>query len=144
MAEDLIIIERLTLPGASLRVQLARSGGPGGQHVNTTDTKVQLFFDLEGCTVLSEAVRARVRAARPGDLTKEGELLLSSGRSRSQHANLEEVRERLAELIRRCLTPPKVRRPTRPSRSSQRRRVEGKKQRGQLKQGRGRVKGGDA
>ncbi len=140
MPDDLIINERITIPGYRFRVMFSRSGGPGGQHVNTTDSKVQLFFDLRGCAVLHPSVKARIRAAKRSAITTDGELLISCGSRRSRHMNLEEARERLVALIKAHLVPPKVRRATKPSRSAKRKRTDAKKQRGSLKKQRGRVK----
>ena len=140
MPDDLIINERITIPGSRFRVTYARSGGPGGQHVNTTDTKVQLFFDLKGCEVLHPAVKARIAAAKRSAITTDGELLVSSSGSRSRHMNLETARQRIVDLVKAHLVPPKPRRATKPSRSAKRKRTDAKTQRGGLKKSRGRVK----
>ncbi|MCO4746098.1 MAG: aminoacyl-tRNA hydrolase [Proteobacteria bacterium] len=138
MADELPINERITVPGGALRVEAARAGGPGGQHVNTTETKIHLFLNLEAST-LHPAVLRRIRDARGGDISRAGELRVTCAASRSRHANLEEARARLAALIRAHLVPPKRRKKTRPTRASKERRVSGKKKRGQVKAGRRRV-----
>jgi ribosome-associated protein len=138
MTDDLPIADDLAIPGADLAVATSRSGGPGGQNVNKTETRVQLSFDLDGCSVLAEGVKARLRAASPGRLTRDGRLVLACDVHRERLQNLAEVRRRLAALIRAALTPPRPRRPTRPPASAERARVEGKKRHGALKRQRGR------
>ncbi|NCG18032.1 MAG: aminoacyl-tRNA hydrolase [Rhodobacterales bacterium] len=140
MPDDLIINERITIPGCWFRVTFARSGGPGGQHVNTTDTKVHLFFDLNGCDVLHPAVKARMVAAKRSSMTTDGEFLVTSSNNRSRHMNLEAARQRIVDLVKAHLVPPKPRRATKPSRSAKRKRTDAKTQRGSLKKNRGRVK----
>ncbi len=122
-----------TIPSSNLRAETFRSGGPGGQHANTSDTAVRLRFDLAGCAVLNPGVKRRIRADMPSNITDDGELLLVCSSNRSQKQNFDDVRQRLAQVISRNLQPPKRRRATRPTRGSQRRRVEGKKQRGNTK-----------
>ncbi|MFT4622461.1 MAG: ribosome-associated protein [Myxococcota bacterium] len=141
MSTDLPITDRLIVPSADLAWQFSRAGGPGGQHVNTTESRAQLRFALEECQVLSAPVKARLRQANPQWCTDDGDMVIASGGERSRLRNIEEVRRRLKVAIREALTPPKRRRATRPSRRSKERRLESKKQRGQVKAGRGRYKG---
>lgn len=115
---------------------MSRSGGPGGQNVNTRSTRVQLFLDL-GRSGLHPAVLARLREAHPGKLTQADELLIACQTSRSQDSNLAEARQRLADMVRAALVPPKRRRPTRPSRGAKERRLQAKSQRSETKRGRG-------
>ena len=140
MSEDLPVTPNLVIPAELLRVRMSRSGGAGGQHVNTADTRVQLFFALDQWDDLHPQTRDRIRQANRNRLTTDGELLLSCGSNRSRLRNVEEVRQRLAEIIRQHLKPPKPRRKTKPSRSSQRKRMDKKKRRGADKRLRGRVK----
>jgi ribosome-associated protein len=140
MATALPITERIVIPGEDLDVTTARSGGPGGQHVNTTDTRVRLRFSLEASGALSEPVKARLRDQCAAWLTSDGDLVVTSDSTRSQHQNLEDARQRLAEAVRRALVPPKPRRPTKPTRGSKVRRLQTKKARKDVKAGRGRVR----
>ncbi|MEC9073043.1 MAG: alternative ribosome rescue aminoacyl-tRNA hydrolase ArfB [Myxococcota bacterium] len=141
MSDPLPITSRLTIPGALLEVETSRSGGPGGQHVNKTDTRVRLRFDLKACDALNGGIKSRIRRAHPGKITTEGVLLVVCGTHRSQSQNLEEARERLKDIIRSALTPPKKRKPTRPTKGSKERRLASKKQRSEVKQGRRKVRG---
>lgn len=140
MSEPLLITDRIVIPAADLDVTYARSGGPGGQHVNTTDTRVRLRFALARTTALRDDVKARLRDKARVWLTDDGDLLLTCDTSRSRLQNLEEARERLADAVRASLTPPKPRRPTRPTGGSRLRRLAGKKSRKDIKAGRGRVR----
>ena len=140
MAEPLVINDRITIPAQDLDVSFSRASGPGGQHVNTTDTRVRLRFDLANTAALRDEVKARLRDIAAVWLTQEGDLVLTCDSSRSRTANLEEARDRLAEAVRRALVPPKPRRATRPSKGSQVRRLEGKKQRKSVKAARGKVR----
>jgi ribosome-associated protein len=140
MADALLVNEQVTIPGDELDVTYARSGGPGGQHVNTTDTRVRLRFALSRTTALVDEVKDRLRAAAGSWLTQDGDLLITCDTSRSRLQNLDEARERLANAIRAALVRPKRRRPTRPTRGSQVRRLETKKGRKQVKSGRGKIK----
>lgn len=117
----------------------ARSSGPGGQHVNTTDSAVLLRFDVANSPNLPEAVKHRLAVLAGSRLTREGVLILRSEGSRSQLLNRQEVRERLVALIRDATVVPKKRRPTKPTKASQTRRVDGKVKRSGVKAGRGRV-----
>jgi ribosome-associated protein len=134
--EPLRVDARLTLPAEDLRVDFARSGGPGGQNVNKVETKVILAFHLEASRVLSAEQRARLREKLAGRITARGEVLVQSERHRSRERNLTDAREKLARLLSAALSRPKTRRPTRPTAGSGRRRLEGKRQRAQIKRSR--------
>jgi ribosome-associated protein len=136
--DDLIINNGVTIPAAELEYTASRSSGPGGQHVNTADTRIQLRWNVAGTRALTDAQRARVLRALDRRLTSAGELLLASDAHRSQRRNREEVRRRLAQLVREALVPPTPRKRTRPSRAAQQRRLEQKRQRAALKKDRAR------
>jgi ribosome-associated protein len=120
----------LVIPAAELEERFSRSSGPGGQSVNTTDSRVELVFDARTSSVLTAAQAERL-----------GTLRVVASEHRSQHRNRAAARERLAAAIRSALAPPPAPRvPTKPSKASRRRRVEAKRRRGQTKAGRGRVR----
>lgn len=123
-----------------LHESYTRASGPGGQHVNTTDSAVLLRFDVANSPSLPDAVKARLAELAGSRLTRDGVLVLRSEGARSQLLNRQEVRERLVELIREATIVPKKRRPTKPTRASQTRRVEGKARRSAVKAGRGKVR----
>ncbi|ABL80901.1 class I peptide chain release factor [Nocardioides sp. JS614] len=125
----------LVVPEGELVERFSRSPGPGGQSVNTTDSRVELEYDAAVSTVLDDAQRARV-VGRLGSPVR-----VVASEHRSQHRNRVAARERLAERLREALAPPPPpRRPTKPTRGSQQRRLEAKKQRGRTKSLRGRVR----
>ena len=131
----------LVIPAAELVERFSRSPGPGGQSVNTSDTRVELVFDVVASNALSETQRDRALSVLSAQLVGST-LVVVASEHRSQHRNRVAARERLAELLRTALAPPAPpRRPTRPTRGSQRRRLEAKKQRGATKAMRGRVQG---
>jgi ribosome-associated protein len=131
--DDLPVGRGLTIPGAELRERFSRSSGPGGQSVNTTDSRVTLSWDVAATTALSETRRARVLERLAGRLV-DGVLSVTAETERSQLLNRREARERLAALVAEALAPPPpARKPTKPTKGSQRRRLEAKKQRGETK-----------
>jgi ribosome-associated protein len=123
----------VVIPAAELRWRFSRASGPGGQGVNTTDSRVELVFDLAASPSVPDPLRRRALARLQGRLTA-GELVVVAAEHRSQWRNRQAARQRLADLLARALAPPPPpRRPTRPTRASQRRRLEIKRQRGSLK-----------
>lgn len=136
----LSINDDLFLPESELSYRASRSGGPGGQHVNTSSTRVELVWDVEGSPSLTEAQRARIRNKLGNRISNEGLLQLSDAGSRSQHQNKEAVTERLVELLREALHVPKRRKKTRPSRASIERHRKAKKRRSEIKRMRGPVR----
>ena len=131
----------LVIPAAELVERFSRSSGPGGQSVNTTDSRVELEYDVASSPALTETQRARALRSLTSRLT-DGRVLVDASEHRSQHRNRVAARERLADLIRTALAPPPPkRRPTRPSKGAQQRRLDAKKQRGQTKAMRGRIRG---
>ncbi|MEN0061734.1 MAG: alternative ribosome rescue aminoacyl-tRNA hydrolase ArfB [Myxococcota bacterium] len=136
---DLEIQPGVIIPGHELTFTASRAPGPGGQHVNTTASKVTVRFNVSNSSVRPSIV-ARWLERLASRLTTDGDLVLHSSRFRSQLRNREDVRDRLAATLKAALVVEKPRRATRPTRGSQRRRVNAKKQRGQKKQLRGRVR----
>lgn len=134
----LTISRTLAVPETELIERFLRADGPGGQHVNRTESAVELRFDVAGSPSLPDEIRARLLARRDRRLTAEGVLVIQGRRFRDQARNRDDVRERLAELIRSVLVPPKKRVATRPTRASKERRLAGKQQRGKIKQTRSR------
>lgn len=129
----------IDIPEAELTERFLRADGPGGQHVNRTESAVELRFDVARSPSLPEAVRARVLARHDRRLTDDGVLVIQARRFRDQARNRDDARARLAEILRASLTPPKRRVATRPTRASKERRLAGKKQRGAVKRNRGRA-----
>ena len=124
----MIAVRGHVVPEAELVWRFSRSSGPGGQHVNTTDTRVQLTFDLAASEAFPDEVRERM-LSRLGD-----QVVVVAAEHRSQLRNRRAAAERLTELLEEAMEPPPPPRvATRPSRASQRRRVERKKQRGETK-----------
>jgi ribosome-associated protein len=133
----------IDIPEAELTERFLRADGPGGQHVNRTESAVELRFDVAHSPSLPDAVRARVLARRDRRLTDEGVLVIQARRFRDQARNRDDARARLVEIIRVSLAPPKKRVATRPTCASKERRLAGKKQRGAVKRNRGRAWGDD-
>lgn len=123
----------LVIPAAELQWRFSRSSGPGGQHVNTTDTQVELRWDIAASGVLSDSQRHRIRERLAANLVDEY-LVVVSSQHRSQLRNREDAINKLAALIRTALAPPpRSRKPTRPSRASIRRQQEAKRRRSDIK-----------
>lgn len=129
----------ITIPESEFVERFTRADGPGGQHVNRTESAVELRFDVARSPSLPDAVRQRVLARRDRRLTDDGVLVIQARRFRDQARNREDARVRLGEIIRATLVPPKRRVATRPTRASKERRLAGKKQRGTVKRNRGRA-----
>ena len=140
---DLPVASELIIPAAELREQVSTSGGPGGQHANKTSTRVSLRWNVTASAVLTDAQRTLLVERLEARLTRDGDLLIHADDTRSQADNRALARQRLAAIIAAALHRPKPRRPTRPTRASQRRRVASKKRRGAVKRGRGRVQDDD-
>lgn len=129
----------LVVPESELEERFSRSPGPGGQSVNTTDSRVEIVFDVEASEVLTARQRERVVAA-----LGTTRLSVTASEHRSQLRNRVAARERLADRLRTALAPPpRPRVATKPTRGSQRRRVEAKRRRSETKSGRGRVRDTD-
>ncbi len=131
---------RYALPRAELQFRASRSGGPGGQHVNTTASRIQLFWDVAGSSSLSERRRQLLLVRLASRLDAEGVLQLTVDTHRSQHRNKEEAVERLVAMVAEALRPRKTRKTTRPTAASREKRLRAKKRRGDVKKLRGRVR----
>ena len=126
----------ISMPDDEVALSFTRSSGPGGQHVNKTETAVDMRFDIRSSQALPEGVRRRLLRLAGRRVDQEGVLIISAQSYRSRKRNIEEAIERLCDLIRQAAQPPRPRRPTRPTRASKERRLTGKKARGETKAGR--------
>lgn len=137
MPEPIRVRGSVVVPDAELVWRFSRSSGPGGQHVNTSDSKVELRFDLAASKALPEVWRQRAVERLANRLVDGRVLVVQASEYRSQWRNREAAAARLAALLTEaCAPPPKARRATRPSRGMVERRLSSKRQRSELKQGR--------
>ncbi|MFD4191178.1 alternative ribosome rescue aminoacyl-tRNA hydrolase ArfB [Amycolatopsis thermoflava] len=133
---DLQVSRRLVVPAAELRERFSRSSGPGGQGVNTTDSRVELSFDVARSPSIPDDLRPRLLERLRSRLV-DGVLTIAASEHRAQLANREAARERLVAVLRAAAAPPPPpRRPTKPSRGAKERRLAEKKRRGDVKRGR--------
>jgi ribosome-associated protein len=123
----LAVNESVSIPRTELDVRVSRSSGAGGQHVNKTSSRVEIFWNIVGSRALSEEQRARLREKLASRLTTEGSIRVVASDMRSQSRNRELAEERLAELVRRALVIPRKRRATKPTRASKEARLDSKK-----------------
>jgi ribosome-associated protein len=127
------VTERIAIDDNEIGESFVRSSGPGGQNVNKLSTAVQLRFDVRGSPSLPNDVAVRLMRLAGKRMTKDGVLVLIAQNHRTQERNRAEARDRLIELIRQAAVVPIKRRPTKPSRASRERRLEGKKRRSGIK-----------
>lgn len=133
MDDDLQVRPGVVIPSHELIWKFTRAGGPGGQGVNTTDSRVQVTFDLAASEHVPEPLKQRAMR-RLGTRLHDGCLTITAADSRSQWQNRRSATLRLAEVLREAMAPqPKPRRPTRPSRAARDRRIKAKKSRGEIK-----------
>ncbi len=137
------VTPHISLDESELELSFVRSSGPGGQNVNKVATAVQLRFDVVHSPSLPFDVRARLIARAGNKMTKDGVLVLTAQRFRTQERNRADAIERLVEMIRAAATPPKRRRKTKPTRASKQQRVEKKRRHSSTKRLRGRPAGDD-
>jgi ribosome-associated protein len=131
--DDVLVAPGVVIPASELAWRFSRSSGAGGQHVNTTDSRVELSWDLGRSAVLDNVQRSRARR-RLGAALVDGTLTVTASERRSQLRNRQAAMERLAVLVAGAIeAPPPPRRPTRPSKAARRRRVEDKKRRSETK-----------
>ena len=126
-AAALTVSPALAIPRAELETRATRSGGPGGQHVNTSSTRIELRWNVLRSAALDDAQRARVAERLAARLDGEGWLRVVASDSRSQRQNRERAEARLADLVRRALVVPRARRPTKPSRAARQARLDEKR-----------------
>ena len=132
--DQLLVNDSVSIPLAEFDFEYMRSSGPGGQNVNKTSTKVRLRWNVVDSPSIDEGLLQRIQQNYRSRITGEGEFLVTSQRTRDRETNRADCLEKLAEMIRQVATPPKKRRPTRPTRGSKERRLQNKKQRSQRKE----------
>ncbi len=133
---DLIINPQLTIPAAELRISFARAGGPGGQHVNKTESKVVVRWNLRDSAVLTARDAAWLGQRLRSQITADGDLMVVSSKTRDQSKNRADALDKMEAIIRVAMERPKARRATKPTRGSVERRLREKKQTSERKRGR--------
>src|SRR3954463_3348706 len=133
--DELVVSEdgSVRVPRAELTYRATRSGGPGGQHVNTSSTRVELAWDVDASPSVSDEERARIREKLSNRISGEGVLLLAASEHRSQNRNKEAVTERFVELVRQALVVQPKRKKTRPGKAAREARLRAKKHRSEVK-----------
>ncbi len=134
-----VVTPVLKIPRSELEYRASRSGGPGGQHVNTSSTRVELLWDVDRSPSIDDEQRARLKQKLRKRIGGDGVLRLTSAGSRSQHQNKEDVTRRFAHMLEQALRVPKPRKKTRVPKAVREARLKSKKNRSRIKQYRGRV-----
>jgi ribosome-associated protein len=130
------VTPELAIPRSELEYRATRSGGPGGQHVNTSSTRIELLWDLEASRAVTDEQRERLRARLAPRLDSAGMVRVVASDRRSQNQNRQAAEERLAALIKHALHVPKKRKPTKPTRAAKERRISEKKKLSEKKRNR--------
>jgi ribosome-associated protein len=133
------VTETISLNDNEIEEDFIRAPGPGGQHVNKTESAVQLRFNARRSKALSNAVYLRLVPLAGSRLTKDGVIVITANQFRERDRNRADALTRLVDLIRAAAIPPKRRRATKPTKGSKERRLEGKQRRGETKKGRGKI-----
>lgn len=134
--EGLVVTPQLIIPRAELQFRASRAGGPGGQHVNTSSTRIELLWDVTHSTAVTDDVRQRLLVKLAARLDAGGMVRVVASDRRSQRQNRLAAEERLADLVRQALVVPKKRKATRPTHASRERRLTDKKRQGERKRDR--------
>ena len=133
MTDPLRVNDQISIPRAELEFRATRAGGPGGQHVNTSSTRIELLWNVRSTRALADEDRERVQQRLASRTDADGFIRVVSSESRSQLRNRESAEIRLAEMLRRALRTPRRRIPTRPSRASREARLQDKRKRSEKK-----------
>jgi ribosome-associated protein len=134
MKEDVVIKDGIVIPGHELEIAASRAGGPGGQHVNKTSSRITIRWNVPQTTALNEPQKQRVLEKLANELTTEGDLIIHAGSERSQLQNKKDALEQLARKVYKALQVPKKRKKTKISKAVKEARLKEKKQRGKIKQ----------